>query len=390
MPLVTDLNYFFDEAQAKFLGCTAALSLTATGNNSQADAYALTENYNQFTTVTGAANSAKLMDAESAAYNGCVFVRNDDSADNLNLFPASGDSFNALSANAAIVVPFGCAAFLVKVSITQWLAVVGLGADLLALENLSTTGLLARTGAGAYSTRTITGTADVIDLSNGDGVSGNPTIDISNAWRTGWQKSEDDWTYASATTVTSSIDPRTIYEIGDRIRLVNNSTTKYFYIVGLTDTVVTLWAGSSYTIANSAITNLYFSKSENPIGFPYAFPYTATLTGFSADPASPLYFGRMHGKWMCIDVRLNNAGTSNATTFTISLPVTAATVSNMNWQAGTYDQVNNSVNSTVPGLARISSAGTVVNLFLDISGTGWTAALDKRASFSNLCYPVST
>lgn len=47
--------------------------------------------------------------------------------------------------------------------------------DLQAIANLATTGLIARTGTGAMSTRTITaGTA--ISVSNGDGVSGNPTI----------------------------------------------------------------------------------------------------------------------------------------------------------------------------------------------------------------------
>lgn len=51
-----------------------------------------------------------------------------------------------------------------------------LDADLTALAGLSTNGLVARTGAGAAATRTITGAADQIAVTNGDGVSGNPTI----------------------------------------------------------------------------------------------------------------------------------------------------------------------------------------------------------------------
>lgn len=50
--------------------------------------------------------------------------------------------------------------------------------DLDALAAISSTGLLARTGAGTASVRTITGTANHITVTNGDGVSGNPTIDI--------------------------------------------------------------------------------------------------------------------------------------------------------------------------------------------------------------------
>ena len=47
--------------------------------------------------------------------------------------------------------------------------------DLAALAGLSTTGMLARTGSGAAATRTISaGTG--ISVSNGNGVSGNPTI----------------------------------------------------------------------------------------------------------------------------------------------------------------------------------------------------------------------
>lgn len=47
--------------------------------------------------------------------------------------------------------------------------------DLQAIANLATTGLIARTGTGAMSTRTVTASTG-ISVSNGDGVSGNPTI----------------------------------------------------------------------------------------------------------------------------------------------------------------------------------------------------------------------
>lgn len=51
-------------------------------------------------------------------------------------------------------------------------------ADLAALAANSTDGLWAHTGAGTGSARTITGTASQITVSNGDGVSGNPTLSL--------------------------------------------------------------------------------------------------------------------------------------------------------------------------------------------------------------------
>lgn len=54
-------------------------------------------------------------------------------------------------------------------------------ADLSAVAALSTTGLIARTGAGAVAARTVTGTANEITVTNGDGVSGNPTLSLPAA-----------------------------------------------------------------------------------------------------------------------------------------------------------------------------------------------------------------
>ena len=50
--------------------------------------------------------------------------------------------------------------------------------DLVAIAGLTTTGMLSRTSGGNMATRTITGTASRIAINNGDGVNGNPTIDM--------------------------------------------------------------------------------------------------------------------------------------------------------------------------------------------------------------------
>lgn len=52
--------------------------------------------------------------------------------------------------------------------------------DLAGLEGMAGTGLVARTAANTYAQRTITGPAAGITVSNGDGVSGNPTLALAN------------------------------------------------------------------------------------------------------------------------------------------------------------------------------------------------------------------
>jgi hypothetical protein len=51
--------------------------------------------------------------------------------------------------------------------------------DLAALEGLASTGIAVRTATDTWAQRTITGTANRVSITNGDGVSGNPTADIA-------------------------------------------------------------------------------------------------------------------------------------------------------------------------------------------------------------------
>lgn len=48
--------------------------------------------------------------------------------------------------------------------------------DLSAIAGLASNGVIARTGSGTASVRSLTGTTNFVDITNGDGVSGNPTI----------------------------------------------------------------------------------------------------------------------------------------------------------------------------------------------------------------------
>lgn len=59
---------------------------------------------------------------------------------------------------------------------------VALTGQALAFHNLATNGLVTRTAASTITGRTLTGTTNRITITNGDGVSGNPTVDISSSY----------------------------------------------------------------------------------------------------------------------------------------------------------------------------------------------------------------
>ena len=103
-----------------------------------------------------------------------------------------------------------------------------LDADLNALAALTTTGLAARTAADTWTTRTLTGTAGQIVVTNGSGAAGNPTLTLDTVGTAG--------TYESVTTdiygrVTSGITTSS-YTL-DWSRLINTPTTLSAY--GITD-----------------------------------------------------------------------------------------------------------------------------------------------------------
>ncbi len=57
---------------------------------------------------------------------------------------------------------------------------IAIHGQLNSLADLSTNGVVARTASNTLTARTVTGTASNITVTNGDGVSGNPTIDLPN------------------------------------------------------------------------------------------------------------------------------------------------------------------------------------------------------------------
>ena len=107
----------------------------------------------------------------------------------------------------------------------------------------------------------------------------------------GWTPANETWAYASATTITVPSGAASKYSIGDKIKLTQ-TTVKYFYIVGVSDTVLTITGGDSYTLINAAISDNYYSHISTPIGFPQWFNYATSLTVTAAGGTAPTYANR--------------------------------------------------------------------------------------------------
>lgn len=225
--------------------------------------------------------------------------------------------------------------------------------------------------------------ADLIDVSDAldalEGFDGNILQ--------GWSAVSDSWSYASATTITVPSGAASLYQVGDKLK-IDNATTKYFYIIGVANTTLTVSGGSDYTVANSAISNIYISRAERAFGFPGHFTWSPTLTGFSANPTNVRYLFRVIHGYCIVDVRQAAQGTSNATDFTITLPITAATITNAVWGVVCVQAYDNSAEQSGAARAIVASAGTVITLQKTLASGTWTNSGGKMATFTGLAYPI--
>jgi len=155
-------------------------------------------------------------------------------------------------------------------------------------------------------------------------VDGTSTLTGGVIWD-GWQPAGT-WTYASATTITVPAGAAAIYSVGDKIKLTQ-TTVKYFYIITVADTLLTVTGGSDYTVADAAITNNYYSKASSPVGFPGRFQWNPTeaWTAGTApiNPSVNNCFFSIVGKVCTVNAfRSGYTAGATCTVLTFDLPVT--------------------------------------------------------------------
>lgn len=151
----------------------------------------------------------------------------------------------------------------------------------------------------------------------------------------GWQAATGTWQYASASTITVPSGAAALYRVGDKIK-ITQTTTKYFYITAVADTLLTVNGGTDYTVANAAITNPYYSHYDTPIGFPDWFNYSPSETWTNPPTSRTTYckFCVVGRKAMMVWSTKGTANGSNSSiAISLSLPVARITQGAIDRQA---------------------------------------------------------
>ncbi len=99
------------------------------------------------------------------------------------------------------------------------------------------------------------------------------------------QLSSDEWiplnppavpSHTSASRISFiSLDPTNLLRVGDKVRLKQGGSFKYFFVLWVRSTYIEVIGGSNYSVANSAITDFSYSRADRPVGFPIFMPYTS-------------------------------------------------------------------------------------------------------------------
>lgn len=257
------------------------------------------------------------------------------------------------------------------VSALTWASLSGTALDAV----FSSNGLLTRTAAGTYTSRTITGTTDRIGVSNGDGVSGNPTIDISA-------------NYVGQTSLTTLGTVATGTWNATTIATTKGGTGLTSYVLG-----DTLYASAANTLTalagNITATRKFFAQtgtgavSAAPV---WVQPASADISDAASNPTASVLSIRDGGG----GAGFSTIWGSIASGGTLTLQSTAhATKGKILFGTSAYDEVNNRLGIAnaspafpldVTGAANITAALTIGGLTTSTIGTFSSSVADGAAA----------
>lgn len=136
--------------------------------------------------------------------------------------------------------------------------------ELSAVAGLALTGIPVRTGAATYAVRTLTGTAGRLVVSNGDGVSGNPTFDLATLADGGagtfLKFTRDAYGRVSATTAVLASDIRTLV---DSSYVTKDASSSLANGVVISYNAGTTTFGSTDLVPKSFVESLFQGLNEN-------------------------------------------------------------------------------------------------------------------------------
>lgn len=176
---------------------------------------------------------------------------------------------------------------------------LALANDLSALEALAATGIAVRTTTDTWAQRTITGTSNEITVTNGDGVSGNPTLALHSGV---YRASGTDVALADGGTGASLTDPN-----ADRIMFWDDSAGAVTWLTAGTNLTITGTtidaAGGSVPTTTNTVGTYILGGGNHGAASGYAYGTTvagSTVTvgvGLSATPTVVTASVSLSGTW---------------------------------------------------------------------------------------------
>ena len=120
---------------------------------------------------------------------------------------------------------------------------------------------------------TVQGAGTLTYTANGGHTFVGPVTGTGLVSSNGWTPvSGTGWAAASAVQITNVLGANTTFTVGDKLKLTNNNTVKYFYVMSIPNTTtLNIYAGSDFLLDGQQFDNVYYSHEANPVGFPTTF-----------------------------------------------------------------------------------------------------------------------